>query len=68
MSVNGNLSFFHHLKQGSLCFGRGAVDLIYQHDIAEDGAFIELERGLFRIKDRCTKHIAWHQVGCELDA
>ena len=67
LSVNCNLPFFHHFKQRGLRFCRGAVDLIDQHDVAENGTWPELEDGILWIEYRSAGNITRHEVGCELD-
>jgi len=41
-SVKSHLLFFHNFKQGRLRFRRRAVDLIDQHDIAEDRSLLAI--------------------------
>ena len=67
-AVDGHLPFLHHLKQGSLCLGGSAVDFVDQNDVGEHGALMEVERLCLHIEHRGTKHVARHEVGCELDA
>ena len=62
--------FLHGLQQGRLGLRRGAVDFIGQHQIGEDGAFLEAE-GAFSFllyHDIGSRHIAGHQVRGKLDA
>ncbi len=67
LPVNRNLPFLHYLKQGGLGFGRCPVDLIDQHDIAEDGSLFKLEGCFLRIEYRSTDHITGHEVRGKLD-
>src|ERR1700694_1395123 len=68
LPINGYLPFFHNFEQSSLRFCRSAVYFIYQYDIAENRAGLELKTALPRIKNGSADHIAWHQVGSELNA
>ena len=51
--VHGHLPFFHHLEERALRFGRCPVDLVHQHDIAEDGAGLEGEGVGARVECWC---------------
>src|SRR5688572_8572744 len=66
MPIDRNLSFFHHFKQCGLCFGGGAVDLIYQNNIAEDGPFVEFKGRFFWVENTGADHIARHHIGRKL--
>src|SRR5690606_3788643 len=66
MSVNGYLTFFHHLKQCRLCFCWCTVNLINQNHVRENWPFFEFEFGGFHIKDRSSQNITRHQIWCEL--
>ena len=60
----------HRLQQRRLRFGRGAVDLVGEDDVAEDGSRLELEGGvsvLVFYDDVGTRNVCGHQVGRELD-
>src|SRR5882724_1469428 len=67
LSVYGDLPFLHYLEQGGLRLGRSPVDLIDEHDIAEDRSRLEREDALPRIEHRGADHVARHEVGRELD-
>ena len=43
MAIHGDLAFVHRFQQRGLGLGRGAVDLIGQQDVGEDGTALELE-------------------------
>ena len=49
-------------------FGRGAVDLVGQHDLGHDRAGAELEVAGLLVVDRDAGDVAGQQVGRELDA
>ena len=67
-AIHRNLSFLHHLKQGRLRFGRGAVDFVDQHHVGEDRASLEGKIYRFLVEYRGANHVAGHQVGGKLDA
>ena len=53
-AVARHLPLLHALQKGRLRLGRGAVDLVGEHDIREHGAFPELELAVLLIEDsRC---------------
>ena len=60
----------HGLQQGRLGLGCGAVNLIGQHQIGENGARLESETAsaLLLHHDISSRHIAGHQIRCELDS
>ena len=61
----------HGLEQGRLGLGRGAVDLVGQHDLREDRARLELEdaAAVGQLHDDVgADDVGGHQVGRELDA
>ena len=66
----GDLMLLHGFEQGSLGFGRGAIDFVGQDDVGEDGSFYESEGPSlwgFR-QDFGPRYIRRHQIGGELDA
>ena len=66
-----DLALFHRLEQRRLHLGRGAVDLVGQHDVGEDRTGLETELGLpVRPGDRprCPSHPRASRSGRELDA
>jgi hypothetical protein len=65
--VDGHPALFHHLKERGLCFGRGPVDLIRQHDRREDWPRVELELAVGLVVDRHAGHVGGQQVRRELD-
>ena len=67
-TVDGDASLLHDLEQGRLRLGRGAVDLVGEHDVGEDRAGVEVEGRLGRVVDRHAGDVARQQVGGELDA
>ena len=67
-AVDGDAALLHHLEQRRLRLGRGAVDLVGQHDGVEDRARVELEGALVLVVDRDAGDVGGQQVGRELDA
>src|SRR4051794_23347118 len=67
-AVHRNLVLIHRLKQRTLCFRRGAVDLVGQHDLGDYRAGSKLELAALLVEDRDTGDIGRQQVGRELDA
>ncbi len=70
-ATHGHLPFLHCFEHGSLCFRWRAIDFISEDKIREYwtgkeviGTFVG--EGVF-LNDLCSGHIAWHQVGSELD-
>ena len=68
---DGDAVFLHRLQHRRLRLGRGAVDLVGQHDVGEDRAGLELEdlaaRGVLH-QDVGAGDVGGHQVRRELDA
>ncbi len=66
--VERDLSFLHRLQERRLGLRRGAVDLVREEQVREDGAGAKLELELSLVPDRRARHVARQQVGRELDA
>ena len=67
MSVDRDLPVAHGLEQRALRAGRRAIDLVGQHDVAEDrSASVDKLAGL-RIEHIAADDVAGQQVGRELD-
>ena len=66
--VGGDLGLVHRLQQGALRAGRGAVDLVHQHDVGEDRPALEDELPRCALVDADAEDVAGQQVGRELDA
>ena len=67
-AVDGDLALLHRFEQGRLGLGRGAVDLVGEEEVGEDGAGLEGELGGAGVVDEGAGDVARHQVGGELDA
>src|SRR5262249_31180494 len=67
-AVHGDLPFLHGFEQGGLGLGGGAVDLVAEDELGEDGAGPELEGLLVRVEDVGADDVGGHQVRGELDA
>jgi hypothetical protein len=67
---HGDLAFLHRLQQGRLHLRRRAVDLVGEHQVAEDRARLELELTLasLRVVHLAAGDVRGQQVGRELDA
>ena len=67
---HGDIALLHALEEGRLRLGRGAIHLVGEQDVAEDGAPLELEvlppARILR-DDVGADDVAGHQVGRELD-
>ena len=65
-----HLLLLHRLEQRRLGLGRGAVDLVGEHDVREDRAGLEPEDALAALLDEDVgaDDVRGHQVGRELDA
>ena len=67
-AVDGDHPLLHRLQQRRLRLRRGAVDLVGEKNLREDGAFGEGEAVVREIEQVGAQHIARHQVRRELDA
>jgi hypothetical protein len=67
-AVQGHLALGHGLQQRGLRARRGAVQLIRQHELTEEGTGTELEGGRLRVEDLGAEDVGRHQVRGELDA
>ena len=68
LSANGDLAFLHGFKQGALNLGRGAVDLVGQHEVGEDGSLFDGELlGLLVVNQR-AHNVGREEVRRELNA
>src|SRR5205823_885298 len=67
-----DLPLLHSFEKGRLRLRRGAVDLVGQDEVGEDGAGLELETprpgGVIIDDDVAAGDIRGHEVGGELDA
>jgi len=68
LPADGDLVLLHHLKQGALHLGRGAVDLIGQQHVREDRAELGLEFTGVLMVDPRPHQVGGHEIGGELDA
>ncbi len=66
-AVDRDAALLHHLEQCGLRLGRGAVDLVTDHDVGEDRPGTELELAGRLVEDRHPGDVGRQQVGCELD-
>jgi hypothetical protein len=62
------VALLHALEQPGLGLGRGAVDLVHEHDVCEDRAGPELEPVLALVEDVRADDVRRQQVGGALDA
>ena len=72
MLGDGDRALLHRLEQRRLRLGRGAVDLVGEHDVGEDRARLELETPCAPRSSSAmivrADDVGRHQVGRELDA
>ena len=66
-AADGDIPFLHGFQQSCLCFGRGSVYLVGQHDVGKNGALDETELTA-TVENLAAGDVAGHQVGRELDA
>jgi hypothetical protein len=66
--VDGDLPLGHDLEQRRLRLGRGAVDLVGQHDVGEHRPGVEHELLVAGVVDQGAGDVAGQQVRGELDA
>lgn len=66
--TEGDLALLHGFEEGSLDFWRGAVDLVGEEEVGEDGAFVSTKvTGLF-VEDFGAEDIGGEEIDGELDA
>ena len=66
-AVDRHLGFFHDLQERGLGLGRGAVDLVGQDDLREDGAGVEDPLARLLVEHVDARDVRGQQVGGELD-
>ena len=59
---DGDLAFLHRLQQGGLHLGGRAVDLVHQHDVAEDRPGLEAEVAGLLLVDLAAHDVGGQQV------
>ena len=67
-AVDGDLALVHGFEQGGLGLGGGAVDLVGQQEVGEDGAGLELEGFGVGVVDGDAEDVAGQHVAGELQA
>jgi hypothetical protein len=65
-AVDGDLALGHGLQQRRLRLGRGAVDLVGQHQVVEDGARAKGEGAVAPVPHAQAHDVGRQQVGREL--
>ena len=68
VAVDRDLAFIHRFEQGGLGLGGGAVDLVGQQEVAEDGAWLEFESLGVGVVDGDAEDIAGQHIAGELQA
>ncbi len=66
-AVDGDLLLLHHLEQGRLGLGRGAVDLVGQQQVGEGRAAAQPQLAGAGVVDGVAHHVGRHHVGGELE-
>jgi hypothetical protein len=67
-AVDRDLVILHRLEERRLRLRRGAVDLVGEEELAEDGAGDEREGALLAIEHARARDVARHEIGRELQA
>ncbi len=67
-SLGGDLPFLHGFEQRALGLRRGAIDLVGQHHLGEDGTRMKMEGAAAAIEDRHAEDVRRQHVAGELDA
>ena len=67
-TVDGDLSLFHCFQQRGLGLRRGAVDLVGEDELGDDGTGPVFEATGLLVEDVDPGHIAGEEIGGELDA
>ncbi len=65
---DGDLALLHGLQKGGLYFGRGAVDLVCQHEIRKHRAVLGAVFPIVLIVNHGTHNVGRQQIRRELDA
>ena len=68
LALGGDLALLHGFEQCALGLGRGAVDLVGQDQLGEDGTGMEVEAFRCAVVDRHPDDVCGQQVAGELDA
>ena len=68
LAVERDLAFVHGLEQGRLGAGAGAVDLVGEEHVREDGPLPQHEGAGALVVDRDAEHVAREEVACKLHA
>ena len=68
LAVERHLPLLHRLEQRALRLGRGAVDLVGQHELREDRAALEAELAGLAVENRHAEHVRRQQIAGELHA
>jgi hypothetical protein len=66
--ADGDLAFLHRLEQRALDLRRGAVDLVGEDEVGEDGALLDEELRLLLVVDEGAEEVGREEVRGELDA
>ena len=66
LAVERHLPLLHGLEQRALRLGRGAVDLIGEHELREDRAALEAELAGLALEDGHAEHVRGQQIAGEL--
>ena len=64
----GDLALLHRFEQCRLHLGRGPVDLVGQHEVAEDRSLVHRPIARFGVVNLGANQIGGQQIGRELDA
>ncbi|MNC85937.1 hypothetical protein D3C83_15620 [compost metagenome] len=67
-ALGRHLVLFHRFKQRALCLGRGPVDFVGEHNLAEDRAGVELEAAGIPVIDGDPDDVGGEEIAGELDA
>ena len=68
MGVHRHVALLHALEQAGLRLRRGAIDLVDEHHVGEDGAGMELEPALALVEDVGADDVGGQEVRGALDA
>ncbi len=64
----GDLTLLHGFEEGTLDLWGGAVDLVGEEEICEDGTLVSPKLTGLLIEDLGAKNVGWEEVDRELDA
>lgn len=66
--TEGDFTLLHRFEEGSLDLGGGAVDLVGEEEVGEDGAFVSTKVAGLLVEDLGAEDVGREEIDRELDA